>query len=305
LIPSIYWDWINRLPEIEIKMDIYNIHKSDPKQFPQFSIKDTLVLYYSCPQRTKILQLYAKHIQINFTLSGKKIQSHGNQRWISSPRKGSLLKKCAFLQELPADYDGWDVMVFYLKEEYLRSVFDEFRSYLSLADLPEPNKEMMESIEIDKHIRNCYKSFLPYFGNDKPLPESVLENKFKELLFNIFSHPENKHILSYILKIVDRYQTPIWEIMEENYMYDLKIDDFASLANRSLSTFKRDFEQYYKTSPGKWITNRRLERAKAFLETTDQSISEIAFDCGFNNTSHFSTVFKQKFKSSPSDIQKQ
>ncbi len=285
-------------------MDVYELQKANPNLFPQISVKDTLFLYYSCPQRNKILQLYSKHMQINFTLSGKRIQSHGNQSWEYSPKKGALLKKCAFLQELPADYDGWDVLVFYLKEDYLRSIFDEFRSHLSLNDLPEPNQEVMESFVIDNQIRSCYKSFLPYFGNDKPLPGSVLENKFKELLFNIFSHPENKHILAYILKIVDRYQTPIWEIMEENYMYDLKIRDFANMANRSLSSFKRDFKKYYKTSPGKWISSRRLERAKILLETTDKSISEVAFECGFKNVSHFSRVFKNKFNTSPSDFLK-
>ena len=75
--------------------------------------------------------------------------------------------------------------------------------------------------------------------------------KFKELLFNIFSQPENKHILAYILKILNRFQTPIWEVMEANYMYDLNIQDFARIANRSLSTFKRGFKKHYQTSPGK------------------------------------------------------
>jgi len=286
-------------------MDLYDLQLSNPKLFPQFSVKDTLVLYYSCPQRDEIMQLYSKHIQIGFTLSGKRIQRHGEQKWVSSPRKGGIVKKCAFLQELPADYSGWDVMVFYLKDEYLRSVFDEFRSHLSLNNLPEPNNEMIEMFEINERIRSCYESFLPYFGNSKPVPESLLENKFKELLFNIFSHPENKHILAYILKIVDRFQTPIWEVMEENYMYDLKIQDFANLANRSLSTFKREFKKQYQTTPGKWLTNRRLKRAKAILETTDKTISQVAFECGFKNTSHFSRIFKEKFNTSPSAFQKQ
>jgi len=286
-------------------MDLYDLQLSNPKLFPQFSVKDTLVLYYSCPQRDEIMQLYSKHIQIGFTLSGKRIQRHGEQKWVSSPRKGGIVKKCAFLQELPADYSGWDVMVFYLKDEYLRSVFDEFRSHLSLNNLPEPNNEMIEMFEINERIKSCYESFLPYFGNSKPVPESLLENKFKELLFNIFSHPENKHILAYILKIVDRFQTPIWEVMEENYMYDLKIQDFANLANRSLSTFKREFKKQYQTTPGKWLTNRRLKRAKAILETTDKTISQVAFECGFKNTSHFSRIFKEKFNTSPSAFQKQ
>src|SRR6056297_119123 len=286
-------------------MDVYEIHKSNPTLFPQYSVKDTLFLYYSCPQKEKIMQLYSKHIQIGFTLSGKRIQRHGNQKWVSSPDKGSLIKKCAFLQEMPADYHGWDVLVFYLKDDDLRSIFDEFRSHLSLNNLPEPNKEMIEDFEVDNQIRGCYKSFIPYFNNENPLPESLIENKFKELLFNIFSHPENKHILAYILKIVDRYKTPIWEVMEANYMYDLKIQDFANLANRSLSTFKRDFREHYKTSPGKWITNRRLKRAKAFLRTTEKAVSQVAFESGFKNASHFSRVFKTKFNVSPTEFQKQ
>jgi AraC-like DNA-binding protein len=191
-------------------------------------------------------------------------------------------------------------MVFYLKDDYLRSVFDEFRSHLSLNDLPEPNKEMIEMFEINDHIRSCYKSFLPYFKNNKPLPKSLLESKFKELLFNIFSHPENKHILAYILKIVDRHQTPVWEVMEENYMYDLKTEDFANLANRSLSTFKRDFNKHYHTSPGKWLTERRLKRAKSMLQTGNKTISQVAFDCGFNNLSHFSRTYKAGYGMSPS-----
>lgn len=285
-------------------MDLYELQLSNPKLFPQFSVKDTLVLYYTCPQRDKIMQLYSKHTQIIFTLSGKRIQKHGDQTWVHSSEKGGIVKKCAFLQELPADYSGWDTLVFYMKDDYLRFIFEEFRSYLSLSDLPEPNKEMVEMFEIDEQIRSCYTSFLPYFGNNKPIPESVLENKFKELLFNIFSNPKNKHILAYVLKIVDRYQTPIWEVMEENYKYDLKIQDFANLANRSLSTFKRDFKKHYQTTPGKWLTNRRLKRSKALLETTEKSIGQVAYECGFENVSHFSRVFKKKFNISPSVFQK-
>ncbi len=285
-------------------MDLFDVQKSRPDIFQQFSLEDTLFLYYSCPQRDKILHLYAKHTQFNFTISGKRIFHHGNNTWISNPKKGLLVKKCAFLQELPPDYEGWDVMVFYLKDDYLRSIFDEFRPFLYLNDLPEPNKEMLETFAIDDQIRMGYQSLLPYFGTGKKLPDTILESKFKELLYNIFAHPENKHILAYIMRIVDRYQTPIWEIMEANYMYDLKIQDFANISNRSLSTFKRDFIAYYKISPGKWITERRLQRAKALLETTSKSVSEVVFESGFSNGSHFSRIFKERFHLSPSEAQK-
>lgn len=163
---------------------------------------------------------------------------------------------------------------------------------------------MIESFSINEHINNSYRSFIPYIIDKKSLPDNVLENKFKELLFNVFSHPENKHILAYILRFVERNKTPIWEIMEANYMYDLNIEDYAKIANRSLSAFKRDFKKYYKSSPGKWLTNRRLERAKTMLQTGNKSITQVAFDCGFNNSSHFSRVFKETFNISPSGFKK-
>lgn len=285
-------------------MDLYEVQISNPELFKQFSLKDTLFLHYSCPQREKLMQLYTKYIQFNFTLSGKRIINQGNNRWVADPSKGLIVKKCAFVQELPSVSAKWDVLIFYLKDDYLRSLFEEFRPHLSLTDLPEPNKMMLERFTIDEHISNSFRSFIPYIIDKKSLPDNVLENKFKELLFNVFSHPENKHILAYILRFVERYKTPIWEIMEANYMYDLNIEDYAKIANRSLSAFKRDFKKHYKTSPGKWLTNRRLKRAKSMLQTGNKSITQVAFDCGFNNSSHFSRVFKETFNISPSGFKK-
>ncbi len=274
-------------------MDIYEIQKANPEIFPRFQMKDTLFLYYNCPQKEKILQLYSKHIQLNLTVSGKRILRHGSKSDLATKKKGFLLKRCAYLQELPPDYSGWDVIVFYLKDDYLKHIFNEFRPYLSLNNLPKVSSDVALGFEIDEQIRNCYKGFLPYFQSQRPLPEDILENKFKELLFMIFSHPNNKHILSFISKIADEYSTPIWEVMETNYMYNLTLKEFAEIANRSLSTFKRDFSGHYNTTPGKWLTQQRLELAQLKIRTTDNAIREIAFDCGFENPSHFSRVFKK------------
>jgi AraC-like DNA-binding protein len=87
--------------------------------------------------------------------------------------------------------------------------------------------------------------------------------------------------------------------MEANYMYNLKLSEYAQLANRSLSAFKREFAAFYGTSPGKWLAEKRLARAKSQVETTQKSISEIAFENGYENNSHFSRVFKKRYGKSP------
>ena len=280
-------------------MNIYEIHKSNPGLFNQISYKDNLFLYYDCPQQDKILSLYSNHNQFAFTISGKRIIHHGEYNWISNRNKGLLMKRCAYLQELPPDYSGWNVLVFYLKDDYLKKIFNEFREYLNFNDLPSAKGNMVEEFEVTDKIRMCYQSILPYFEQPSQLPENIFESKFKELLFNILVAPGNKHILLYISQISDGYITPIWEVMESNYMYNLSISEFANIANRSKSTFRREFEKYYQTSPGKWLTQRRLERAKNILESGQIPIGEIAFECGFENVSHFSRLFKEFNKLSP------
>src|SRR5690606_15535684 len=129
-----------------------------------------------------------------------------------------------------------------------------------------------------------------------------LELKFKELLFNIFLDPANKDVLAYANSLMNISNTPIWEVMEKNYMYNLTVEQFARMANRSLSVFKKEFFQYYHTTPGRWLTQKRLELAKSFLDAGKQNIGEVAFNSGFENLSHFSRVFKEKYGVSPTKM---
>ncbi|MGJ3235544.1 helix-turn-helix transcriptional regulator [Marivirga sp.] len=283
-------------------MNIYEIHKANPDVFTHLTLKDQLFLYYKCPQTDKILRLYSNYNQLAFTISGKRIIHHGDKKWTTSRDKGLLLKRCAFLQELPSDYSGWEVLVLYLKDDYLKNIFEEFRQYLRLDNLPNVEVDMIQEFEINNQIRNCYESLLPYFSKPQLLPDTIFEGKFRELLFSILVHPSNKHILAYVNQLINEYTIPIWEVMEANYYYDLKISEFAEIANRSTATFRREFINHYQTTPGKWLTKRRLEKAKLLLQTSDKMISDITFECGFKNVSHFSRIFKEGFKMAPSQF---
>jgi AraC-like DNA-binding protein len=92
--------------------------------------------------------------------------------------------------------------------------------------------------------------------------------------------------------------------MEANYAYNLTIDAYARLTNRSVSSFKRDFQALYKTSPGRWLIDKKLDRAKQLLLQTAQAITDVAFDSGFENTAHFSRLFKQKTGITPMEFRK-
>jgi AraC family transcriptional regulator len=56
--------------------------------------------------------------------------------------------------------------------------------------------------------------------------------------------------------------------------------------------------------PHRYITLRRVERAKALLRETRRSLSEIALDVGFGNQSHFTQVFHSATGQTPSQFRK-
>ena len=91
----------------------------------------------------------------------------------------------------------------------------------------------------------------------------------------------------------------IEKVMSENFLYNLKIEEFARLCGRSLSAFKRDFKAIYNTTPSKWVKIQRLEYSKKLLLESDLNINQLCYECGFVNSSHFIKSFKEQFKIPP------
>ena len=136
------------------------------------------------------------------------------------------------------------------------------------------------------------------------MPEDILELKFKELLLSILHNPDNAELKNYFLALRDQATSAIQDIMEHNFAYNLSIEAFARMTNRSVSSFKRDFQNLYKTSPGRWLMDKKLAHAKKLLLQTDNCISDVAFDSGFENAAHFSRLFKQKTGVTPMEYRK-
>jgi AraC family transcriptional regulator, exoenzyme S synthesis regulatory protein ExsA len=93
-------------------------------------------------------------------------------------------------------------------------------------------------------------------------------------------------------------------IMEDNYCFNLTVEQYAQLCNRSLSAFKRDFQKTMHTTPGKWLLEKRLSHALRLLENKEKNVNEVAFESGFENASHFTRSFKERYQVTPSAARK-
>ena len=83
--------------------------------------------------------------------------------------------------------------------------------------------------------------------------------------------------------------------MNTNFQFNISLSEFARLTGRSLSTFQRDFKKLFETSPQKWLKDKRLMEAKYLIQEKNKKPSEVYYNVGFENFSHFSTAFRQKF----------
>ena len=90
--------------------------------------------------------------------------------------------------------------------------------------------------------------------------------------------------------------------ISKNYMDELRLPELASLAGMSSSAFSRFFKLHTGRNISEYIIDLRLGYAARMLVDTAKSISEIGFDCGFNNLSNFNRIFKKKKGCSTSEF---
>jgi len=81
--------------------------------------------------------------------------------------------------------------------------------------------------------------------------------------------------------------------LEEHFAEQIPVARLAALARLSRYHFCRAFRRSFGVSPHRYHSSRRLERAKLLLANPALSVTEIALDVGFRETSSFTTAFRR------------
>ena len=85
-----------------------------------------------------------------------------------------------------------------------------------------------------------------------------------------------------------------------SHLYEpMDFDKLQELSCMSRASFYRHFSEAVGRSPAQYVLHARLESARRQLRENRKSITDIALDCGFGGSSHFSTVFQQAYHQSP------
>ncbi|MCX7548367.1 AraC family transcriptional regulator [Xanthomarina sp. F1114] len=154
-------------------------------------------------------------------------------------------------------------------------------------------------IKNDAYITSYLNSLSTISHAPDVFMENLLSVKFEELMLYLIQKYGNTfkyYLHSLIINEISQFK----RIVESNIHSNLKLEEIAFLCHMSLSTFKRHFVQIYKVSPGKWLKDKRLQKAKEILESGILKPSDIYIEFGYNNLSNFSIAYKNKFGISPS-----
>ncbi|HAU52076.1 MAG TPA: AraC family transcriptional regulator, partial [Sphingobacterium sp.] len=154
-------------------------------------------------------------------------------------------------------------------------------------------------------IQKYVEGLLFYFENPSLINEDILVLKLKEIIL-LLSQTRNASVIRVILSQLFSSSTYSFkQIIEANLFSQLTIEQLAEQNNLSVSSFKREFAKLYQDTPASYIKNKKLEKAAELLLVSDQRVSEIAFNCGFNDLATFTKSFSDKYHISPTNYRRQ
>lgn len=189
------------------------------------------------------------------------------------------------------------IVTFY--PEILKKIYDRELPVLLQAPKNTISNQSSEKINNDFLIQKYIEGLLFYFENPSLINEDILILKVKEIIL-LLSQTQNAEAIQLILSQLFSPTTYTFkQIIEAHLFSQLTIEELAQLNNLSVSSFKREFAKIYNDTPANYIKAKKLEKAAELLLLSDQRITEIAFDCGFNDLANFTKSFTSKYKVSP------
>lgn len=272
---------------------------ANSKYYKTFKVDDLLMVEYKCLIPGDRVFFWTHTNYFAFILSGEIKYHHGDRQYIARQGDSLFVRKGAYIASQHGAGEYCAVIIF-LTDEFIHSVVTKYRSAVAkqVPDHAQGNESVFP-IPVDESLSAYFHSLLSYFTKETAPGEELLRLKFEEVVLNVLSNRQNPALANCMSSMNDCGKIPLREVMERSFMLPMSLDEYARLSARSLSAFKADFKEVYGMSPGKWLIRARIQYARQLIETSGETIAEIASKSGFKNTTHFVKVFKETYGVSP------
>lgn len=237
-----------------------------------------------------------------YMLTGE-IQYQFNDIHTDIPTRHSLLLNCInsgnHIHNSNADSKG-EVVIVTFHPDILKKIYERELPVL-LQPGNKATNQLSGKINNDFLIHKYIEGLLFYFENPALINEEILILKLKEIILLLSQTQEAETIQAILSQLFSPTSYTFRQIIENNLFSPVSIEELAHKTNLSISSFKREFKKLYNNSPASYIKAKRLERAAELLLISNERVSNIAFECGFNDLANFTKSFHDKYNTSPTN----
>ncbi|MCQ2492118.1 MAG: AraC family transcriptional regulator [Lachnospiraceae bacterium] len=175
-----------------------------------------------------------------------------------------------------------------------------------------PNEftDMSSSLYLKKSLKDNYKNISFYFKSIlheiKKMEfnyEEVCQNLLEILVTNVVRQTKCT-ITSTSSARTNKECAFIKRYIDHHFAENINLDSLATMTHMNKYYMVHAFNKYIGYSPINYLIEKRIAESKRLLETTSQSIAQIASTVGFSSQSYFSQVFKKSTGMTPNAYRK-
>lgn len=268
-------------------------------------LNKTVFEYVKFTPPLKATEIMENEACLIYAINGKS-QVYGSEESTRLTTGESVLMKCGnFINhwQRAKATDPYEAVAIHFYPDVIKVIFEhQIPAYLQAP--ANQSQRTMQKMNKNIILKSYIDSLLMYFENPMLFNEDTIKLKLRELI-SLLYNMDSYGVREVLSDLFNPQQIAFKKVITKHLFHDLSLQEYASLLNISLSTFKRKFRHIYQMAPGQYIQAKKLEKAAQMLASSRDRVSNICFDCGFGDVSNFTKAFTKKYGQSPSAYQSQ
>ncbi|GGH56892.1 hypothetical protein GCM10008014_27990 [Paenibacillus silvae] len=170
----------------------------------------------------------------------------------------------------------------------LEPMYRNAHSYASKLALPISGLDYVESL---------ISMMIEEYHNRQQGYQTMLLSRFTEMVVYLSRHydtQENGIEGNHLMHLANAIS-----YIEDHYLEPLSLEEIAGHSNVSMRHLNRIFQSYYGTTPISYMHKLRLEKACHLLKYSSLPITEVSYECGYNDSNYFTRQFTKAYGRSP------
>lgn len=160
----------------------------------------------------------------------------------------------------------------------------------------------VQQVQVDRLLDNYRNSIDILLETPEMAGEGMVKTKLKEFVQLVYRSQNAPSQLDFLSGLFRQNDLDFKKVIQENLYVNLSVEELSQLAHLSVSSFKRKFKETFSESPKKYITRKKIEKAAELLKISDERVSNIAYDVGFESVGTFNRNFITFYGKSPSEF---